>query len=68
MMLQKAPTNEVQHLQEELIAVKLREAEATLSMKELRQRVNELERSWEVKNTNGCVPGNCVCNIYLNLL
>ena len=47
--LQRAPSNDVQHLQEELIAVKLREAEANLSLKELRQKVNEIETYWEVR-------------------
>lgn len=46
--LQKDPTTEIQQLQEELIACKLREAEATLSMKELRTRVNDLEKYWHV--------------------
>lgn len=35
------------HLQEELIAVKLREAEANLSLKDLRQRVNEISTQWQ---------------------
>lgn len=39
--------NSVAHLQEELIAVKLREAEANLSLKELRQRVNEIDAQWQ---------------------
>lgn len=39
--------NSVAHLQEELIAVKLREAEANLSLKELRQRVTELNMQWQ---------------------
>jgi hypothetical protein len=39
--------NSVAHLQEELIAVKLREAEANLSLKELRQRVNEIDSQWQ---------------------
>lgn len=39
--------NSVAHLQEELIAVKLREAEANLSLKELRQRVTELGAQWQ---------------------
>lgn len=33
--------------QDELIAVKLREAEASLSLKDLRQRVTELSESWQ---------------------
>ena len=51
--LQRAPSNDVQHLQEELIAVKLREAEANLSLKELRQKVNEIEAYWEVSERAG---------------
>jgi chaperonin cofactor prefoldin len=39
----------MQCLQEELVAVKLREAAANLSLKEMRQAVNELEHSWQVK-------------------
>ena len=46
--LEKDPSAEIQGLQEELIACKLREAEANLSMKELRQRVNELDNYWQV--------------------
>ena len=40
----------MQQLQEELIAVKLREAEANLSLKELRMKVNEIESYWEVSD------------------
>ncbi|XP_046977363.1 ecotropic viral integration site 5 ortholog isoform X1 [Vanessa cardui] len=39
--------NNVAHLQDELIAVKLREAEANLSLKDLRQRVTELSDAWQ---------------------
>ena len=35
-------------LQEELIAVKLREAEAIMGLKELRQQVKDLEEHWQV--------------------
>lgn len=35
-------------LQEELIAVKLREAEALTGLKELRQQVKDLEEHWQV--------------------
>lgn len=35
------------HLQDELIASKLREAEASLSLKELKQRVQELSMQWK---------------------
>ena len=53
--LQKEPSIEIQQLQEELIAAKLREAEANLSMKELRQRVHDLDKQWQVgKHVQGC--------------
>ena len=35
-------------MQEELIASKLREAEANLSLKELEQKVIELKQHWQV--------------------
>lgn len=38
----------VARLQEELIAVKLREAEALMGLKELRQQVKDLEEHWQV--------------------
>jgi hypothetical protein len=39
----------VVRLQEELIAVKLREAEAVMGLKELRQQVRDLEEHWQVR-------------------
>jgi ecotropic viral integration site 5 protein len=46
--LREATTdNSVAHLQDELIASKLREAEATLSLKDLKQRVQELSTQWQ---------------------
>lgn len=39
--------NSVAHLQDELIASKLREAEASLSLKDLKQRVMELSNQWQ---------------------
>lgn len=39
--------NSVAHLQDELIASKLREAEASLSMKDLKQRVMEFSAHWQ---------------------
>lgn len=39
--------NSVAHLQDELIASKLREAEASLSLKDLKQRVQELSTQWQ---------------------
>lgn len=41
------PDNSVAHLQDELIASKLREAEASLSLKDLKQRVQELNIQWQ---------------------
>lgn len=38
----------VARLQEEVIAVKLREAEALMGLKELRQQVKDLEDHWQV--------------------
>lgn len=38
-------------LQEELIGVKLREAEALTGLKELRQQVRDLEEHWQVSST-----------------
>lgn len=40
------PDNVVVSLQEELIAVKLREAESTLALKELRPKIAELSSQW----------------------
>lgn len=40
--------NNVVCLQEELIGVKLREAEALSGLKELRQQVRDLEEHWQV--------------------
>lgn len=37
-------------LQEELIGVKLREAEALTGLKELRQQVRDLEEHWQVSS------------------
>lgn len=40
----------VARLQEELIGVKLREAEALTGLKELRQQVRDLEEHWQVSS------------------
>ncbi|CAK1554995.1 unnamed protein product [Leptosia nina] len=47
MLRKQRVDNNVAHLQDELIAVKLREAEANLSLKDLRQRVTELSETWQ---------------------
>ncbi|XP_030380700.1 ecotropic viral integration site 5 ortholog isoform X2 [Scaptodrosophila lebanonensis] len=44
---ESTPDNSVAHLQDELIASKLREAEASLSLKDLKQRVQELSTQWQ---------------------
>ena len=45
-MREATPDYVVVALQEELIAVKLREAEATLALKELRPKIAELTAQW----------------------
>ena len=65
--LQSEPTTEIQSLQEELIACKLREAEANLSMKELRQKVTDLEKYWQVSATavrTDSIPCAQCCKVY----
>ena len=66
MQLQADPTVEMQQLQEELIACKLREAEANLSMKELRQRVTDLDKYWQVILT--CCHWLCLPQTHTNVL
>lgn len=44
------PSEGIAGLQEELISVKMREAEANLSIKEMRQRLSELEQQWAVSH------------------
>lgn len=43
------PSIDVQNLQDQLIASKMREAETNLSTRELEQKVNELEKYWQVE-------------------
>ncbi|VDN16054.1 unnamed protein product [Dibothriocephalus latus] len=43
----RKPIEQVEVLQDELMRVKLREAEGLLQMKELRQRLNEIQSLWE---------------------
>ena len=57
--LQRDPSEELAQLQEELVACKLREAEANLSMKELRQKVTDVERHWEVNIPHYTLFENC---------
>ena len=44
----KPESNNAARMQEELTSVRMREAEANLSMKELRKRVADLETEWQV--------------------
>lgn len=46
---------EIQRLHDELVACKLREAEAHLSMKEFEQKLLQLQRHWQV-STDHCPP------------
>lgn len=48
----------MQCLQEELIAVKLREAEANLSLKEMRQVIADLESNWQKHLTESTSPSS----------
>lgn len=48
-MKETPPDHCVAGLQEELISVKMREAEANLSLKEMRQKIADLQTHWEVK-------------------
>lgn len=50
-MRDSKPEHSVARMQEELTAVRMREAEANLSMKELRKRVVVLETEWQVRST-----------------
>ena len=49
------------------MACKLREAEANLSMKELRQKVTDVERHWEVCGATMVVTCNSASGIHLNI-
>jgi len=64
--------NNVVRLQEELIGVKLREAEALTGLKELRQQVRDLEDHWQVNihtHIDSCFFLNiAVCVIPTSLL
>ncbi len=57
-------------LQEELIGVKLREAEALSGLKELRQQVRDLEEHWQVNTQSQRqlfypqFENKCVCKLY----
>ena len=44
------PSEGIAGLQEELISVKMREAESSLALKEMRQRMAELEQQWAVRD------------------
>jgi chromosome segregation ATPase len=54
--LQSTPNSEIASLQEELTLVKMRDAEAQVSMNELRQRIADLNREWQLHD------GTCMKN------
>ena len=45
--MHKEPSAEIAELQEQLVACKLRDAEANLCSKELRQQLVQLQRQWD---------------------
>ena len=49
--MQGTPHAEIAALQEELTLVKMRDAEAQVNMNELRQRIAELNREWQLHDT-----------------
>lgn len=49
--LQDTPHAEIAALQEELTLVKMRDAEAQVNMNELRQRIAELNREWQLHDS-----------------
>ena len=49
------PSEGIAGLQEELISVKMREAESSLALKEMRQRMAELEQQWAVRGFEGII-------------
>lgn len=59
--------NNVVRLQEELIGVKLREAEALTGLKELRQQVRDLEEHWQV-NTHTRIDSCFILNITMRVI
>lgn len=46
---ESSPDGGIAAIQEELIRVKMREAEASLSLKEMRQRLADMQQEWLVK-------------------
>ncbi|CAF3543864.1 unnamed protein product [Adineta steineri] len=49
--LQSTPNVEISTLQEELTLVKMRDAEAQMNMNELRQRIADLNREWQLHDS-----------------
>jgi chromosome segregation ATPase len=46
------PQNEIAALQEELTLIKMRNAENEVNMNEIRQRIADLNREWQLHDTN----------------
>lgn len=61
------PTQELQSFQEQLIASKLREAEANLAIKELQHSILELEKRWNahLQRHGMLIPENNAFGIYV---
>jgi septal ring factor EnvC (AmiA/AmiB activator) len=55
--LQSKPNSEIASLQEELTLVKMRDAEAQVNMNEVRQRIADLNREWQLHDST-CMKNN----------
>jgi chromosome segregation ATPase len=55
--LQSTPNSEIASLQEELTLVKMRDAEAQVNMNEVRQRIADLNREWQLHDST-CMKNN----------
>jgi septal ring factor EnvC (AmiA/AmiB activator) len=55
--LQSTPNSEIASLQEELTLVKMRDAEAQAGMNEIRQRIADLNREWQLHDST-CMNNN----------
>lgn len=64
--LSKSPTEEVAKLQEDLVAIKLREAETSLSLKESQKRLTELNKMWMVYLACWRYPDNTIVRFTLS--
>ncbi|CAF5213026.1 unnamed protein product, partial [Rotaria magnacalcarata] len=63
--LQSTPNSELASLQEELTLVKMRDAEAQVNLNELRQRIADLNREWQLHDST-CKIARETNNISVN--